>query len=189
LKMLGVSHYPIAAGTPGSIVLTDDADGIVIADAVKARYIPDYEVVVDDLDARYSDTDGFSLSSTSPSRYDATYRACLTGVSQSATWNLQLPFSGTWEIFEWHNGDTTSSSQAPYTIEYDEGTTMVPVNQQQNNGQWNSIGTYEFTEQLGSVVLSADCSGTYVIADAIRAVYIPTGNPTGISEQEWIHLK
>ncbi len=166
-----IGRYVFKTGT-GSVSLNSVTDGIVIADAVKARFIPNPEEIVDNLDARYSDSEGFFTSSESDLKYDVTYRACLTGEGVSATWNLDLPYSGIWEIYEWHNGNSTRSPDVPYTINHNYGSSLEIVNQQENSGQWNPLGRYEFNEGSGSVVLSGNCSGTYVIADAIRAVYI-----------------
>ena len=154
------------------VSLQSVSDGIVIADSVKARPVQ-FEKIVDNLDADYHDTAGFFLSSMSPMRYDATYRACLTGQGDHARWDLKLPFKGIWEIYEWHNGNETRSPDAPFTITHAGGQTIIIVNEQINSGQWNFLGRYFFNENSGQVSLSADCSGDYVIADAIRALYIP----------------
>jgi CubicO group peptidase (beta-lactamase class C family) len=148
------------------------ADGIVIADAVKARKVT-AEVLVDDLDARFECTNGFFASSASPLRNDATYRACRTGEGQEATWNLHLPYAGSWTLYEMHNGtNTTRATAAPFRIEHGGGTETIHVNQQENSGEWTLLGTYPFNQGSGKVVLSNAADSDYVIADAIRAVYL-----------------
>ncbi len=165
-----IGRYAFRAGS-GTVRLSSVPDGIVVADAVKARFVP-VEVIVDNLDARYSDTAGFFSSSASPFRYDVDYRACQTGKGEHAMWDLQLPYRGMWEIYEWHNGNETRTPNAPYTIMHAGGTHTVYVNQQESGGQWNSIGKYIFRKGTGSVTLSNECTGGYVIADAIKATYI-----------------
>lgn len=148
------------------------ADGIVIADAIKARKI-EAEVLVDDLDARFECTEGFFASSASPLRNDATYHACETGEGEEATWNLQLPYAGQWTLYEMHNGtNTTRATAAPFRIEHTGGTTTIHVNQQENSGEWTLLGTFSFDQGTGKVGLSNAADSDYVIADAIRAVYL-----------------
>ncbi len=170
-----MGRYPFASGKY-SVKLNSNSDGIVIADAVKLRPVV-YEKIIDNLDRNYSDTSGFFLSSQSPLRYDATYRACLTGLGDSAVWNLDLPFPGIWALYEWHNGNETRSSEAPFIITHDNGKSAVYINQQLNSGMWNFLGEYFFSKNTGTVLLSADCSGSYVIADAVKAIYIQPDFP------------
>jgi len=163
--------FPFQKGG-GRVRLESVSDKIVVADAVRARKVA-LEIIVDNLDARYRDTGGFFTSSSSPFRYDATYRACLTGSGENATWDLDLPHAGIWEIYEWHNGNETRTSRAPYTIDHSGGKTTVIVNQQEGSGQWNLLGRFTFEKNAGSVMLSNECTGgDYVIADAVRAVYV-----------------
>lgn len=170
-RWISLGCYPFQRGG-GSVRLDSVADKIVVADAIRARRVQ-YEVIVDNLDARYSDEGGFFTSSASSDRYDATYRARLTGSGATAQWRLELPFEGIWEISEWHNGNSTRSNAVPYTVHHAGGAQPLHVNQQINGGQWNPLGRYSFAKMGGRVVLSNECAGgDFVIADAVRAVFI-----------------
>ena len=94
---------------------------------------------------------------------------------ESASWNLNLPYSGKWRIYEWHDVDGTRCSNVPLRINHDGGSTDMTVNQQINSGNWNYIGIYDFSEGSGSVELTNDCSGGDVVADAVKAVYVDIG--------------
>jgi CubicO group peptidase (beta-lactamase class C family) len=165
----------------GVVSLSGVEDRIVIADAVRARRVGHYELIIDDLDGRYSDSAGFFASSASSLRYDATYRACETGTGELARWELNLPFAGVWEIYEMHNGTNTSrSTDAPFTVIHSLGSTPVAVNQQENSGEWNYLGEYTFTAGGGEVTLGNEGNSMYVIADAVRAVYVEDGQDVGL---------
>jgi hypothetical protein len=59
----------------------------------------------------------------------------------------------------------------PYTITHDGGTTTVRVDQSVLGGEWNLLGTYDFTQGgQHSITLSDDADGDYVIADAVMVV-------------------
>ncbi len=174
-----IGRYAFRAGE-GIVSISSCLDGIVVADAVKATRISPFEVIIDNLHAQSSDTEDFFTSSSMPLRYDATYRVCPSGIGEQAVWNLNLPYSGTWEIYEWHDGNETCCLAAPFTIKHLTSSTTLHVNQQIHNGQWNSLGQYMFSRGAGSVTLSNDCTAGYVIADAVKAVYMePSAEPTG----------
>ncbi|RMF63739.1 MAG: hypothetical protein D6743_10305, partial [Calditrichaeota bacterium] len=63
-------------------------------------------------------------------------------------------------------------TRVPYTVHFGGGKKQtVFVNQNQNQGRWNSLGTYEFDGgKNGKVVISNDANGL-VAADAIMFVF------------------
>ena len=63
------------------------------------------------------------------------------------------------------------ATNAPYTINHAGGSTVVRVNQEVNNGQWVSLGVFNFNAGTASIVLSTDAN-EIVIADAIKLVRI-----------------
>lgn len=178
-RWISLGRYPFAQGG-GAVRLDSVSDKIVIADAIRARRV-ECEVLVDNLDARYSDTGGFTTASASPDRHDATYRICPTGSGASAEWRLELPFDGIWEIQEWHSADAPRTDAAPFTVHHAWGAQTMYVNQQTQGGQWDTLGRYAFNKAGGRVSLSNDASGgSSVIADAVRAVYVsPVSGQSG----------
>jgi len=175
-RWLSLGRFAFDRGA-AQVRLASVTDKIVIADAVRARLVP-YEVLVDDLDARYSDSSGFISSSASTDRNDATYRVCQTGGGDSSTWSLQLPYSGVWRLYAIHNSaDAGRTTDALYRVDHDEGSTTRHINQQTNSGQWNALGTFHFSIGTGSVELSSSAAGQTMVADAVRAVYLGTAFP------------
>jgi N-acetylmuramoyl-L-alanine amidase len=92
--------------------------------------------------------------------------------SDPATWSVKLPAAGKWEVFaRWPAAENRTSS-APFVVLHKGGSTTRYLNQQKNNNNWVSLGTYEFSAGTSPRVMLS-CwtrSGTYVIADAIKLV-------------------
>ena len=130
--------------------------------------------VVDDPEATFAGTwecPGYSLA---PDEYG--YTSCVIEAGSgdnTATWIPDIPQAGTYDVYAWwwQASEEVGPINAPYTINYNSGSTTVRVNQTENGGQWNYLGTFNFSAGTsGSVVLSGDADGAYVIADAIRVV-------------------
>ena len=111
-----------------TVRLSDQANGVVIADAVK-----------------------FVAASAAPS---------------SAQWTVAT--AGQYQLYARWSAYPNRATNAPYTVTHAGGTTALSVNQQQNGGQWNLLGTYTFTAGQ-TVTLTSQANG-HVIADAIRLV-------------------
>ena len=88
--------------------------------------------------------------------------------SDQMTWLFSIPEDGDYNVFVWYPASSTNSTNAPFTVNYEGGSTTVPVNQRLNGGQWNMIGTYHFGVADYSVVLTDNASGGNVIADGVR---------------------
>lgn len=80
---------------------------------------------------------------------------------------------GSYQVFEWHgNHDGSEATNLNYVVSYSGGVSSQPVNQQQNQGQWNSLGTYNFTQGTqGKVTIAASGANGTIIADAVKFVY------------------
>lgn len=97
--------------------------------------------------------------------------------SNSALFLPTIGLAGNYEIFEWHGylGSTPASvreaTNVKYKIKHNGGEKIVAVDQSQNYGRWNSLGTYYFsTGQNGQVSFDNNTDGP-VIADAIKFTY------------------
>jgi len=98
--------------------LTDQADGYVIADAVKLTPV-----------------------GTPPN---------------STTWNPVISTAGDYNVYARWTANPNRASNAPYTITHAGGSTTVTMNQQQNSGQWNLLGTYSFAAVSRPTVRKGD---------------------------------
>ncbi|MBZ0156689.1 MAG: hypothetical protein K8I29_10845, partial [Alphaproteobacteria bacterium] len=128
------------------------------------------EIIVDNGDAGTSST-GLWKVSGAPNPYgkDSLY----SRETATYTWHADLPQAGAYEVYVWWTEYSSRSDYAPVTIQYDNGSEVVRVNQQVNGGKWNYLGTYSFdTVKGGTVTLtSGDPYADSYSADAVKFVY------------------
>ncbi|MHC1584348.1 MAG: golvesin C-terminal-like domain-containing protein [Methanosarcinales archaeon] len=154
-----------------SVVLTDDADNYVIADAIKfeSQSPPAYHPwpIADNPDAEYNGT-GWCAGTADSGYYgsDFYYHASGTG-ENTARWTLTVPEAGKYDVYAWWADGSNRATNAPYTINYEGGSETVRVSQKVNGGKWNLLGTYSFNAGNYSIVLSDDADG-FIIADAVK---------------------
>ncbi|MFJ8579503.1 exo-alpha-sialidase [Micromonospora sp. NPDC093277] len=161
--------FSFVAGDTATIELSDDANGYVIADAVRLVRIGG---VVD------NDTAGFEVASGAwnratgvPGYYEQSYRTAPAGTGAAKVrWRLELPATGVYQVAVWYTADGNRASNAPYVVNHAGGATTVPVDQRIRGSQWVSLGEYSFAEGTATVELTDKADG-YVIADAVRVVY------------------
>ena len=108
---------------------------------------------------------------------DANGQVCADAIAvdagrNEATWTLPITTATTYEVFAKWMSDGTRATDAPYTITHVGGQTTVTVDQQQNGGTWQSLGTYQLASGQATVLLTDRANGT-VSADAIQAVPVP----------------
>jgi hypothetical protein len=96
------------------------------------------------------------------------------GSDAKAVYRPNVGIAGNYEVFEWHGrlSQGQLASNVNYVINHAGGTTTITVDQTQNTGQWNSLGTYAFNEgDSGNVTISAQGANGTVMADAVKFVY------------------
>lgn len=97
--------------------------------------------------------------------------ASTESISDGATFYFYLTSDSTRTIDAWWSSSWDRSDNAPF-IMYDSDDNELGkawVNQQQNGGTWNELGTYNFKAGWNKVVLSRwTGAGSVVIADAVR---------------------
>ncbi|NEE04775.1 golvesin C-terminal-like domain-containing protein, partial [Phytoactinopolyspora halotolerans] len=90
--------------------------------------------------------------------------------SSTFTWRLNVPADGDYEVFVNYVSTSSRATDAPYAVTHDGGEDTVRVNQQSGGGEWQSLGSYAFSEDGDhSIVLSDDADGR-VVADAVKLV-------------------
>ena len=97
------------------------------------------------------------------------------GSNAKAVYRPGIGVAGNYEVFEWHGSlnSGTLASNVNYTVNHAGGSSQRTVNQQQNSGQWNSLGTYYLNAGTsGNVSISASGANAAVMADAIMFRYI-----------------
>jgi len=129
-----------------------------------------YETIVDNPDAVFSGT--WTLGTSSTDKWGENYRYIATGGTGASTaaWSFPVRERGLYQVSVYYPQGTNRSTEARFTIQHAGGTTLVPVDQSINGGQWVTLQT-RWLEPDGSypVVLDdAEPGGKVVIADAVR---------------------
>jgi hypothetical protein len=132
---------------------------------------PGFEVITDNTDAAFTASTNWWATTSTAGFYGTNYQVRSTAaVSDAATWSQNLPVSGTYKVYaRWTTGSNRSTT-ASYFVYHTGGSAQVTVNQQQNNGTWILLGTYNFNAgTAGRVALSCwTTAGFYVVADAVK---------------------
>ena len=132
---------------------------------------PPADVVVDNPAATF--TGSWSVASSSTDKYGADYCYKFNGDgSNTASFAGTLPTAGTWEVSEWHPVGTNRATNAHHVVSHESGTTSYNVNQTVNGGQWNALGSHQFSAGAASVTIDDLFSGSVIMADAIRFGYV-----------------
>jgi PKD repeat protein/uncharacterized protein YdeI (BOF family) len=85
------------------------------------------------------------------------------------SWSFTPAQAGEYEVFMWWSGWSSRSTSVPVDIQHQGGTTRVVINQLQNAGQWNSLGTYSFAAAASyKVTITAQRYPTSTCADAVK---------------------
>jgi hypothetical protein len=155
--------------------LTNDANGYVIADAVRIEQLTMGPEVIDDGGAGFFATDGFTSFSGQGHGGDVTFAAPGAG-EQIAGWTFTVT-PGVYRISATWSEDPNRATNAPFHI-YDGSTFLgeVRMNQElapddfrEDGTWWEDLGdgVFRITGTELSVFL-LDSADEYVIADAVR---------------------
>jgi hypothetical protein len=94
-----------------------------------------------------------------------------------AVFRPSIGVPGYYEVFEWHGyfGEAPEAvregTNVPYTIKHANGEKVISLNQAQNWGKWNSLGTYYFASGRNSHVAINNNADGPVMADAVKFVF------------------
>ena len=91
------------------------------------------------------------------------------------TWQFDSEPAGTYEVLMWWSQWPSRAMEIDVEINYDGDPDIVTINQQENAGQWNSLGTYYFDTSGSVTITAANGSTVSTCADAVWFRYI-SGN-------------
>ncbi|MFC4077135.1 golvesin C-terminal-like domain-containing protein [Salinithrix halophila] len=161
--------YNFDAG-PGKVVLSDDADGIVVADAIKLEPAP-VTVTSDNTDTGNEGIGAWKTSSNLPGYEGTNYQYDYKGTGDHTfTWNLSIPEAGSYKVYVKYLSYTDRATNAPYTVYHQDGQSVKEVNQRSGGGQWTYLGTWNFAQGAGSKVVLSDNADGIVVADSVKLV-------------------
>jgi len=140
-----------------------------------------------------------SYNNGSDTNLTVSHYAAAGNGSSIAVFNAGINLSGSYKVYEWHGwkgvhqGDYKMATNVPCAIVHTVGTTTVAIDQSNNFGRWNLLGTFDFVKgQKNSATITNQANG-YVVADAFKFEYVgplstvpgaaqPTSPPNGALE-------
>jgi hypothetical protein len=172
-----LGRFPITSGTV-KVVLSDNANGYVIADAMYVK-VATGQVVVDNGQYGYAETGTGWTSFNDPNAFNGNERYAAPGVgANTATWSVPDLAAGTYNVQVDWTAYANRATNATYQV-FDGATLLgtVTVNQQVaptggstvNGVTFQSLGHFAINSGTLRVVLTDNANG-YVIADAMVAV-------------------
>jgi lysophospholipase L1-like esterase len=128
-------------------------------------------VIIDNGDSETSFTGSWSVSSgANPfNPQDAAANSLWSRDGTTYTWTFTPSISGTFDVSMWWTQYPSRSTSVPVRIEHAGGTANATINQQNNGGRWNVIGSYAFTADVSyRVTITAQPGPSSTSADAVR---------------------
>ena len=130
------------------------------------------EVIFDNITSRT--VGNWSVGNTAPGRYGHDYRWTSTepGGTALCFWTVRVPSAGTWDLYAWWPQGANRSDEALLGARIQGTTHVTRVNQQDDGGQWNYLGSYFFPRNGRAFVGVSNNApaGSVVIGDAMRLV-------------------
>ena len=169
--------------------LSDDANGFVIADAVRVVEVTPAETppsVIDEGDTAYAESGSSWLAWSESGAYQGDFRYHAPGTgANGATWTFDGLPRGEYQVYTTWSPASNRATNSPFSV---LGATTAPttvrLDQQSapddaviEGRGWASLGTYVALSGSLTVRLSDDDANGFVIADAVRVVpvnYAPT---------------
>lgn len=180
----------------------DPADArYVIADAVKFVYLgqnPPYPptptptptqqpnaYIIDNGDGGFFASGSWDTGTAAPDKFgvDYVYSKVENGGPTIAQWfpyRAGFAVPGYYEVYIWYPQGTNRSTKAAYSVCSKGSCNSFAINQQTNGGRWNKLGGlfyFDSTDVDIRLTNSESDSTKYVIADAVKLVYLGTTPP------------
>ena len=93
------------------------------------------------------------------------------------TWSFAPTVSGSYQVSMWWTEWSSRSSAIPVDIQYAGGAARVMINQLQNGGRWNLLGTYTFNAGVTyRITIISQPGPSSTCADAVKFAYSPNAN-------------
>ena len=135
------------------------------------------DVVVDNSDAGTNEFGTWNVKSDPQGNdYNGDYLLAKKNTSAIFVWSPELP-AGIYEVYGWWVAKNNYNPSVTYTVSHNNNFDQTIKSHQQDGGQWNLLGTYEFAGGGGEYVEVVDQGGN-TVADAVRFKQISAPTPT-----------
>lgn len=174
-KWNSLGKYNFGSVASVTIIAAKGSTVSTCADAVKFSSVSTgSEAVLDNGGPGTSSTGTWSVSS-STGYYGA--NSVWSRDGSRYTWTFSPSQSGSYTVSMWWTVYPSRSAHVPVDIAYSGGSARVYVDQQQQGGQWNVLGTYLFSSGSAySVTVTSQPGPSSTCADAVKFTYLAEGN-------------
>ncbi|MGI8904862.1 MAG: family 10 glycosylhydrolase [Candidatus Sumerlaeaceae bacterium] len=133
------------------------------------------DIIIDNPAAVITGT--WSTGTSAVDKFGADYRFRGKGSgSFFVTYKPTIQRAGSYLVYEWHPQGSNRTSGAPHIINHAGGSNTVLVDQKQNGGRWNRLGSFYLNEGTAGYIRISDAftdTASVVMADAVKFVYEP----------------
>lgn len=136
-------------------------------------------IIIDNTDPEFSVLSQVWITTSIAGQYGSNYAYRATSLATGdVEWRPSIPTSGTYQVDVWYRAGNDRPNNAPYEINYDGGSIVIPVDQRINGSQWVPLGAFPFAAgSSASVNLSSNAqTGKTLIADAVRFTLVSGGD-------------
>jgi hypothetical protein len=112
--------------------------------------------------------------------YDSYQNSSLNSEKRAThTWTLNLSQAGSYALYMWWSSSNTNCSSCPVSISSGgELRDLIYIDQRQDGGKWNLLGTYNFNEgNVCRVTIVSEGSNLRTCADAVKFAYMEEAAP------------
>jgi len=143
------------------------------------------ELVVDNPDGAVQVKGKWSATNTTGGFQGSDYLFRVAGDGNSSVfWPFPGGDAGRYEVFaRWSSGPNRATN-ATYEVTHNAGAQPVAVNQKNNGGAWQSLGSFDFQPNKNQGVKITDKADGVVVADAVRFVGPVAGSAPAAPQQQ-----
>lgn len=178
-KWNSLGQYYFNGNGSVKIIAANGSTVSTCADAVWFRYVSSEipsETIIDNSTAGTSSTGTWAASGAGG--YYGT-NSLWSRDGSTYTWTFNPLQGGQYDLSMWWTVWPSRSTSIPVDIEYSGGTASVYINQQQNGGQWNPLGTYDFQAGVSyRATITSQPGPSSTCADAVKFTYLSGSNST-----------
>lgn len=163
-------YYFVARSRAGAMVWTSSLDGFSTAG----------EILLDNPDAALAG--GWTAGTASTDKFGGNYVFATAGAAAAtATYTPNIATPGRYDVYVWYPQGGNRSTNAPFVIAFNGGTSTGAVNQTTGGGGWRLVATNKpFARGTSGYFQwqnAAPDSGKVIMADGVRFVYATNQEP------------
>ena len=154
---------------PGNVIIQSHAVGSVLVEGSEVDLVVSEPAVIIDNGDPGTTPYGNWQPSSGPNPFNGVSLYVSNNATATYTWTFSPAVSGFYNVSMWWTALASRGTNIPVDIQYFNDAATVYINQQQNGGQWNSLGSYYY--EAGNsydVILKAVGGGPSNCADAVR---------------------